>query len=55
MRNEKTNVGCLPPKGCFIAALNNHIKVDEDIIDFMWKDFADLMQKFGYVENSEDV
>lgn len=45
----------LTPKGCFIAALMNHIQLDEDIIDFIWKDFAELMQKFGYVKSNEDV
>lgn len=45
----------LAPNGCFSVALNNHIKLDEDIIDFIWKDFTELMQKFGYVENNEDV
>ena len=45
----------LTPKGCFIAALNSHIKVDEAIIDSVWKDFTELMLKFGYVENNEDV
>jgi hypothetical protein len=40
----------LTPKGCFTAALTNHIKLDEDIIDFIWKDFSELMKKHGYVE-----
>lgn len=41
----------LTPKGCFIAALSSHIRLDEDIIDFIWKDFVDLMKKFDYVES----
>ena len=43
----------LTPKGCFIAALMNHIKLDEDIIDFVWKDFAELMRKYGYTQEEE--
>ena len=41
----------LTPKGCFIAALSNHIQLDEDIVDFIWKDFTDLMKTFDYVES----
>ncbi len=40
----------LTPKGCFVAALTNHIALDEDIVDFIWHDFSALMQKLGYVE-----
>lgn len=40
----------LTPKGCFIAALTDYIKLDEDIIDFIWNEFAYLMKKHGYVE-----
>ena len=40
----------LTPKGCFVAALKDHIYLDDDVIDFIWKDFSDLMIKFGYVE-----
>jgi hypothetical protein len=43
----------LTPKGCFVAALLDHIKLDEDIIDFIWHDFVGLMQKFGYVKPEE--
>ena len=40
----------LSPKGCFIAALTDHISLDEDIIDFIWHDFVDAMTRFGYIQ-----
>lgn len=43
----------LSPIGCFKVALSGYINLDEDIIDLIWKDFEDLMQKNGYVEEEE--
>lgn len=43
----------LTPKGCFIAALTDHISLDEDIIDFIWHDFVDAMTRFGYIQEEE--
>lgn len=40
----------LTPKGCFIAAVNNHLCASDATIELIWADFADMMQKFGYVE-----
>lgn len=40
----------LTPKGCFIAALLQHISIDKDLIDFIWHDFTELMSKLGYVQ-----
>ena len=42
----------LTPKGCFVAALKNHISIDEDLIDFIWEDFEELMLRQGYVEEN---
>ena len=39
----------LTPKGCFAAALLRHISLDEDIIDFIWHDFVELMADLGYI------
>lgn len=43
----------LSPQGCLTAALLEHIQLDEDIIDLIWHDFVDLMQRNGYVEEEE--
>lgn len=42
----------LTPKGCLAAAIVRHIVLDEDIIDFIWHDFEELMTRLGYVEEN---
>jgi hypothetical protein len=50
--DRKEEIWRLTPKGCFVAALQNHIYLDEDVIDFIWKDFERLMTRLGYVEEN---
>ena len=40
----------LTPKGCFVSALLKHISLDEDIIDFIWRDFTESMEAHGYIQ-----
>lgn len=40
----------LTPKGCFVSALLNHINLDEDVIDFIWRDFTESMEAHGYIQ-----
>ena len=40
----------LTPKGCFVSALLNHISLDEDVIDFIWRDFTESMEAHGYIQ-----
>ena len=42
----------LTPKGCFSAALKNHLAIGEDLVDFIWEDFEELMLRQGYVEEN---
>lgn len=48
--DREEEIWMLTPKGCFIAALTNHIVLDDDIIDFIWHDFEELMTRLGYVK-----
>ena len=40
----------LTPKGCFAAAIANHVCLSDDVIDLIWNDFAEIMSDFGYVK-----
>ena len=43
----------LTPKGCLAAALNsNDIYIADDFFNAVWKDFTNLMSKFGYMEEN---
>lgn len=46
---EREEVWILTPKGCFMAALDkNDVHIADDYLNSIWKDFIDLMSKFGY-------
>ena len=44
----------LTPKGCFIAALHDHLTISEEAMEAIWRDFSDLMYQFGYVKSKEE-
>lgn len=44
----------LTPKGCFVAALKNYVHFDDNVIDFLWRDFERRMIKLGYAEEDYD-
>lgn len=44
----------LSPKGCLAAAFHSQNIYDDDLLDDVWTEFADLMIKHGYAEMEED-
>lgn len=50
---REEEIWTLTPKGCFAAAIARHIYLDEDVIDFIWHDFEELMTRLGYVEDED--
>lgn len=43
----------LTPKGCLRWALSNvDVNVSDELLDYIWEDFSNLMIKFGYVEET---
>jgi hypothetical protein len=51
--DRKEEVWRLTPKGCLAAALDkNDLHIADDYFDAVWKDFFDLMKKFGYAEDN---
>ena len=47
---EREERWTLTPKGCFAAAIANHVYLSEDVVDLIWDDFAEIMSDFGYVK-----
>ena len=44
----------LTPKGCLICAIKSHVELADSTIDEIWAEFAELMKKFGYAEDTNE-
>ena len=47
---EREETWMLTPKGCLTVALQNHLMIGDDLIDFIWDDFSSIMERCGYVK-----
>jgi hypothetical protein len=50
VEEPEDNIYVLTPKGCLIAAVQDHLEVDLEVIEAIWYDFSILMRQFGYTK-----